>query len=485
MRFLGRALTGVFLLSLTLGLFALAGVTVFSAVQDRLAEEPRQRPAREQIFAVNVVTVAPEEITPVLSAFGEVQSRRTLVLRASAGGVVSQVSAAFEDGGTVAAGDVLVRIDPAEAEAALARVMANLREAEDGLADAERGLALARDELVAAEDQARLRERALVRQRDLLARGVGTAAAVETAELAVSSAAQAVLVRRQAVAQAEARLDQAETGIARVRIDVADAGRDLEETVIRAPFGGTLTGVTLVPGERVAANAELGRLVDPEMLEAAVRISTAQYARLLDAEGRLIGASARVRLDVGGVDLEADGRIARESAAVAEGQTGRQLFVTLEGARGFRPGDFVTVAVEEPPLGRVARLPAAALSAQDTVLALGADDRLEEVRVNLLRRQGDDVIVRAPELTGRRVVAERTPLLGAGLRVRPIQQGAAEVPEAPEMVVLDPERRARLIAFVEGNQRMPAEAKARVLAQLSEEQVPARMVARIEQRMGG
>ena len=39
------------------------------------------------------------------------------------------------------------------------------------------------------------------------------------------------------------------------------------------------------------------------------------------------------------------------------------------------------------------------------------------------------------------------------------------------------------MTFVEGNQFMPAEAKARVLAQLKEDKVPVRMVERIEGRM--
>ena len=47
------------------------------------------------------------------------------------------------------------------------------------------------------------------------------------------------------------------------------------------------------------------------------------------------------------------------------------------------------------------------------------------------------------------------------------------------------ERRARLVAFVEANNGMPQEAKERVLARLSEQKVPAQMVARLESRMGG
>ena len=53
------------------------------------------------------------------------------------------------------------------------------------------------------------------------------------------------------------------------------------------------------------------------------------------------------------------------------------------------------------------------------------------------------------------------------------------------MLELSDERSARLIAFVEANQRMPAEAKDRVLSQLGEARVPARTVERLESRMGG
>ncbi|MGB3407316.1 MAG: efflux transporter periplasmic adaptor subunit, partial [Jannaschia sp.] len=55
----------------------------------------------------------------------------------------------------------------------------------------------------------------------------------------------------------------------------------------------------------------------------------------------------------------------------------------------------------------------------------------------------------------------------------------------PEMVALDPERRARIIAFLEANTRIPGEVRARMLTQMQDTQVPAAMVERIESRMGG
>lgn len=484
MRFLTRSLIGLFLLAATLGLFALAGATVVDAVQTRMSDEPQSRPARERVFAANVVPVTFETVTPRLETFGEVASRRRLELRASSAGTVVWMAENFETGGEVEAGEMLLRIDPRNAQSAFDTARADLSEAEADLAEAEGAIELARDEVAAAEEQAELRTRALTRQRDLAERGVGTEAAVETAELAASSARQAVLTRRQALASAEARVDQAETALDRRRIALAEAERRLADTEVFAPFAGVLSDVSLVEGRLVSAGERVGEIVDPDALEVSFRVSTAQYARLLSEAGELVGAPVTAVIDVGGVDLRASGRISRESASVAEGQTGRLLFARLDAAPGFRPGDFVTVIVEEPELERVATLPAAAVDAGGTVLVLGEEDRLEVAEVRVLRRQGDDVLIRAEGLQGREVVAARTPLLGPGIKVRPLRPGGAAEPETPEMVRLDPERRARLVAFVEGNNRMPAEAKARLLTQLEADEVPAETVNRIESRMG-
>ena len=95
------------------------------------------------------------------------------------------------------------------------------------------------------------------------------------------------------------------------------------------------------------------------------------------------------------------------------------------------------------------------------------------------------MIVRARGLAGREVGTERTPFLGAGSRVRPIRPDAPETTDERDLVELDEDRRARLVAFIEANNRMPADAKERLLGQLSQPMVPAQMVARIESRMGG
>lgn len=484
MRFFRRSLFGLLLVAATLGLLAMAGQTLRTAFEARTADSRPAVAARERVFSANVILAEVGPFAPTLTAFGEVRSRRTLEVRASAAGEVVEMGTGVQDGGRVTAGQLLFRVDPTDAMTALEVSQTDVLDAEAEVRDARRSLDLAGEDVASARGQVVLRQRALQRQRDLASRGVGTEAAVETAELAAASAEQAVLSRRQAEAQARARLDQAATQLSRREIALAEANRRVTDTEVRAQFDGVLGDVTVVTGRLVTNNEKLAQLIDPDALEVSFRVSTPQYARLLDGDGRLTDAQLTVSLQVNGFTLATTGRISRESAAVGAGQTGRLLFADLASATGFRPGDFASVDIREPDLERVARLPAAAVDSAGTVLLVGEDDRLEAAVVEVLRRQGDDVLVRARGLAGREVVAERSPLLGAGIKVRPLRP-ASEVAAGPEMVELTEERRARLIAFVEGNARMPAEARERVLAQLREPVVPAQTIERIESRIGG
>ncbi len=485
MQFLRHSLIGLFLLSLTLGVLAYAGSIVLSAIQEQINSEPNVPERRERVFAVNTISAEEQTITPVLTAFGEVESRRTLEIRAKTSGTLIQLATQFEEGGDVSAGQLLARIDPADTQAALDRANSDMLDAEAETREAERALALAQDELAAGREQAELRTRAFQRQVDLQERGVGSAATVEVAELAAAQARQAVLANRQALALAEARVDQAATRLSRAEIAKAEAKRRLDDTVISAGFSGTLADVSGVSGGVVTANEHLATLIDADALEVAFRVSTAQFTRLLDEDGDLIEAPVDVTMAAFGLKLSATGVITRDSAAVGEGQTGRVLFARLDKANGLKPGDFVTVAIKEPPLDLVMRLPASALGADGQVLVVDADSRLDAVPVILLRRQGDDILVRGEGLPGQDVVAERSPLLGEGIKVRVLNQPAEAQEEASLMLELSEDRRARLIAYVETRTDMAEAAKTEMISTLSEARVPAQMVQRLETRMGG
>ncbi|HAR52078.1 MAG TPA: efflux transporter periplasmic adaptor subunit, partial [Roseovarius nubinhibens] len=78
-------------------------------------------------------------------------------------------------------------------------------------------------------------------------------------------------------------------------------------------------------------------------------------------------------------------------------------------------------------------------------------------------------------------VAERSPLLGEGIKVRALDNDGAQAAEVP----LTDARRARLIAYVQSAPNIPSSERDRLLQQLEREQVPAGLVQRLETRIGG
>ena len=485
MRFLGRGLLGLLLFSLALGLLGLAGNTIKVAVQDRMNQEPRAKKTRERTFAVKVVPAEVTSINPTLNAFGEIQSRKTLDLRMAASGQIQELSTNFVEGGSVKSGELLIRLDDSNYQTAVDLAENNLIDAKNEVMESARNLSFSKEELAAAEEQEKLRLRAFIRQKDLVERGVGAAAALENAELSASGATQAVLSRKAAVDQAQNRGAQAETRVVRAELALKDAKRKLEDTELYAEFSGLLSDVSLVKGGIVSANERLGQLIDPKVLEVSFKISTQQYTRLLNDNGELLKVPVSVALTSTDQGLDADGVIIRESASVAKGQTGRQVYARLTKPVGFKPGDFVAVKVEEPTLNWVVKLPSTALDASNNVLLLGDGERLEEAQVKLMRRQGNEVIVRSRDLSGKEIVAQRTPVLGVGIKVKPIRSGEENEVAEVEMLELTEERRAKLISAIETNGYIPKSAKERIIGQLTQPKVPADVVARIESRMGG
>ncbi|MCR9086730.1 MAG: efflux transporter periplasmic adaptor subunit [Rhodobacteraceae bacterium] len=485
MRFLRRAISGIALAAISLALLGWSAVTMIDAMREAAQIQEADPSGREQVQTVRALTLDPGTHQAVITLPGELRARRSLELRARASGLVVYAAPEVEEGGRVTAGQLLIRTDPAAAEAELARAAADLREAQQELRDSETSAELAGLDLAAAERQAGLQEAARLRQIDLAGRGVGSNSAVETAELAAAAADQAVVSRQMAQAQAGTRIDQAAARLARAEVALSEARRALADTEIHAAFDGTLSEVTVVDGGLVAANERLAVLVDPGDLEVAFRVSTVQYTRLLGPDGGLAAGDVQVALDSGGLTLESGAQLDRAAAVVGESQTGRLLFARLDDAAGFRSGDLVRVRVNELPLEGVVRLPSRAVTPDGRVMRIGEDGRLVDDPVIVLRRQGDEVLIRADGLEGAQVVEVVTPLTGPGLRVEALESGEpAETLQAEMMLRLDPARKARLIAYVQDSDVMTEDAKARVLAQLEADEVPAQMVETLESRMG-
>ena len=468
---------------------ALVGFGAWRIMDARDGQDTRKRkPPTERVHVVNVQQLAPATVTPTMLAYGEVQSWRTLEIRAPASGRLVDVSEQFRDGATVARNAPLFVIDPADPQARRNDAQAGVAEADAEVEEAAEAVLAAEQELKAAERQKRLRGQSLRRQRGLLAKGYATAADIEAAELSFASAEQAVLNRAQTAIAARKRVERAELKLQRAKLTLGDAERDVGETRVRAPFSGSLTAVEAVLGRLVSINEKLAELVDPSALEVAFRVSNRQFSRLLDPQGNIAPLSLTVGLRLGDRTLEVTGVLDRADAVVGEGQSGRLMFARLQAAPGtvLRPGDFVSVNIVESAVVNVATIPATAATEDGRVLLVGDAGRLVEKQARILRRQGDQLLVSDVPF-GQQVVLERLPQLGSGVRVRVVEPtttvAAAEQPADDKNMELEPARRQMLVKAITQAKRISPERREWILGMLNRPRVPRKLVERIESRI--
>jgi RND family efflux transporter MFP subunit len=152
--------------------------------------------------------VAPSAGTPILTASGYVVARRKAVVSAKIQGRLSDLR--VEEGSVVREGDVIARLESIDYEAAVGRARAAVQRAEADLAEQ-----------------------------------------VRQAKLAEDLAAQKIVAVDQRDA-AQSRVRIAEAAVAQAKADLAYSEAQLQNTVIRAPFGGVVVKKMAEVGESVA-----------------------------------------------------------------------------------------------------------------------------------------------------------------------------------------------------------------------------------------
>ncbi|MGE0814943.1 MAG: efflux RND transporter periplasmic adaptor subunit [Vicinamibacterales bacterium] len=226
---------------------------------------------------------------PVLTAAGYVVARRRAVVSAKIQGRLERLD--VEEGSRVEDGAVFARLESADYAAAVGRARAAVDRAAAQVAAAHAQIASA-DAAIARADADLSETR---RQRDVAERLAQEAvlstdqrdAARSRVEVAEAVAGQARADRR----RVEADLARTEAERAQARADLAFAGAQLQNTVIRAPFAGTVVRKMAEVGESVApippgvnistASGAIVALADLDTLEVEVDVAEANVARLV------------------------------------------------------------------------------------------------------------------------------------------------------------------------------------------------------------
>ncbi|MEM1287636.1 MAG: HlyD family efflux transporter periplasmic adaptor subunit [Pseudomonadota bacterium] len=423
---------------ISLGL-AFAIIFVGNTAMERLiASRPDvpQRPQFERQVPVTTQTLAVQTHSPTISVFGEVVTARLVDLRALVAGEITSVHPNLVAGGRINAGEPIVEIDRFTYEGAVVEAEANLTEAQARLTEAEARLVLEQEQLIRAEEQVFIAQRDLARAQQLAESGSLTDRDLDNRRLTVSQRLQTVEQRQATIRIEEARIEQQRAGLARLEWRLAEAERDLERTVLNAPFSGVVRTESVEPGRLISVNDVVATMFDDSSLNVRFTLSDSQFGRLASEADPLIGRPITVTWSTGGENVMFEGKIDRLDADISAASGGVALFGSLQNGAAtgnLRPGAFISVQLADRAFEDTIRVPETALyNSQELFIAV--DGRLQSVLVDLVAWDGAFALVRPKadtDLDGAELVTSRLTDAGDGVAVRPIGAERQQRPSGP------------------------------------------------------
>jgi RND family efflux transporter MFP subunit len=343
-------------------------------------EESAAAPARSEA----IVTVGPENVTvaqltelrsgPPVS--GSLEPQQAATVRAQVSGSVLRTYA--EEGARVRRGALLASLDDTAVRDAFLSARSQIRSAESALVLARRN----------AERTERLAQAGAVPDRDL-----------ENARLDVTNA-------EGALADARARL--------------ASASDQLEDTQVRAPFGGVVSERQADAGDVVQVGAALFTIVDPRSLRLEAGVPADQIGRLR--------VGTPVEFEVSGGNQRITGRIDRINPVVDPATRQVRIYVSVPNSEQQLAAGLFAEGRVATDTKRAVAVPVTAVDSRGTtpVLHVVKQGRVAEIPVKLGVR--DEVAEMVEVLAG--LAADDTVLLGSaqgiatGSRVRVLQEEA-------------------------------------------------------------
>lgn len=247
-----------------------------------------QQPPVFQLAASDLVTIQSLDIAQVTPISGSLKAVQTALVKARVAGEVSGLNK--REGDTVAAGEVLARIDNTEA---LARVRQSEQQAQ------------------AAQAQVNIASRTQDNNQSLVKQGFISATALDTSGANLAAA-------------------QANHQAALAALEIAS--KSLADTTLKSPLSGQVAARHVQNGERVGVDARVYELVDLSAFELETALSPAQAAT--------VEAGQSAQLQIEGLSAPVEARVSRINPSVQAGSRSVLVYLKVPAGAGMRQGLF-------------------------------------------------------------------------------------------------------------------------------------------------
>lgn len=392
-----------------------------AAMDYLVASKPERPPGRDiaTVYPIEAQTIVSADHRPIIRLYGQAVAARTVELRPLVAGEVISVSENLRSGARVSVAEPLLEIDGFDYRGALAEARSNLAQTHATIAEINAQIESEDIQRQAAQNQLDIARRDLERARQLNQRGSLTAKQVDERVLVVSQREQAVSQRSSNLAVQQARLDQQEASLERLEWRVEQAERNIENTVLRAPFDAVVRAVAVEVGKNVSGGDIVATLYSGDDLEARFTLTDAQFGRVANDSEPLIGRPVTAIWSVGDQEYRFEGTLVRLGADIVSERGGIEVFAALHQdaeAVTMRPGAFLELTLPDRIYSGSQRVPESAVYGGDRVYAV-EDGKLTERIVTVAAYDGTDAIVTGGLSDGEVVMTTRLSNVATGLLV--------------------------------------------------------------------
>lgn len=396
--------------------------------------------AEAQPVDVTTVQAVVKPIPTYFEATGTLASDESTDVAPSVAGKILEVN--FDVGSYVNKGDVLVRLDPRDAQIRLEQAQAQVQQQERAVEQAIAGLRQAQARLGVGDGQTfnienfsqvktvkanlKLAEQELARSERLLESGDISRAVVDQKRAQrdaligqLDEARSNAAVSVKAITSAEAQVGAAKAGVAAARTQVDSARKAVSDTAIFAPISGFVSDRVADPGEYIspsAPNAKIATIMRTSTLRLRIDVPEASIGKVNMGQGITLQTTAYP-------DRNFAGTVARVLPGL--NPTARTLTVEAEVANTdglLKPGQFATVRITQSAPENAVMIPAAAVKTEGDInkVFIVKDGAAREHIVQLGLLENDLIQIKSGVAEGEMVAVTNINTLTDGVFVRQI-----------------------------------------------------------------